>query len=44
MVFILFMMTALCLAEATAEAVNRFVQWLRLPRYRWPRGGRFTFN
>ena len=44
MVFILFLMTGLCVCESVAEAVTRIVAWARLPRYRWNRGGRFTFN
>lgn len=44
MVLILFLMTAMCLSEAVMEAVVKLVQWARFPRYRWNRGGRFTFN
>ena len=43
-VFILFLMIGLCLTDAVAEAVARFIRWVRFPRYRWNRGGRFTIN
>ncbi len=43
-VFLLFLMFGLCLLESISEAVARFIRWVCLPRYRWNRGGRFTFN
>ena len=44
MVFLFFMMLSLVVIESVFDGIAAIIRRMSYPRYRWNRGGRFSFN